>query len=658
MTSTTFSEFEAHLAEVLPGYESRPQQQALAQQIEASIMGRTHLLGEAGCGVGKSLGYMIPAILSGKRVVIATATKALQDQIANKDAPFLAEHLNFTFALLKGRSNYACPAKARDAVDFPHLSAFLKEIEAEDFHGERDQFSFDMTDADWRKVAADTDDCQVYRCSKGTECFATRARKRASSADVVVVNHALYVTDLVVRDLTGGTVSMLGEHDILIVDEAHELSEYAASGLGAQFAEGTVKSMIGEVRNTVHRHWGDRDSEFSDVHARMEGALRVLWEALPKPEKGGSVARIRQSHIAEAQDAWFGMFAVLSDHVDLVNSLDLDAVDPRELDVAKRSHQRVQSRAISTARRFSDIVTRDFDDLVRWIEVSKKTYRGQVEERTTIKTAPINVGDYLRPMLFQADGGPTCILVSATMGGNGGQFIADQLGVDDFDWIDVGTPFDFQKQAVLYVPTHLPEPTPAKRQQWESMAISEMRTLVQASEGRALLLFTSNKDMKAAYEMLSGLLPYTCLMQGQEPNKALAEKFMEDTTSVLFATRSFFTGVDFQGEACSLVVISKLPFPVPSEPLNEARCEAIRARGGNDFADYSVPVMTLILQQGFGRLIRHRNDRGVVAILDPRMVTKGYGAKIRRALPDAPLVERPEDVVRFYDEVTAQVSAP
>jgi ATP-dependent DNA helicase DinG len=655
MTVQTFSEFESRLAEALPGYESRPQQQALAQSIEASIMGRTHLLGEAGCGVGKSLGYMIPAILSGKRIVIATATKALQDQIATKDAPFLAEHLDFSFALLKGRSNYACPAKARDAEGFPYMSQFLSEIEQDDFDGDRNSFSFEMTDAEWRKVNADTDDCQTFRCAKGTECFATRAKKRAAAADVVVVNHALYVTDLVIRDLTGGTVSMLGEHDILIVDECHELSEYAASGFGSQFGEGTVRSMISEVRNVVRRFWDDRSTEIDSCHSDIEGSLRALWEVLPQPEKGGSVARIRLSHIKESEEQWFALYGALQTHMNLVNSLDLDLVAPDMLDQARRSHQRIQSRAVNTARRLADVISRDFNDLVRWVEVSKKTNRGVEQSTTYIKTAPINVCDYLRPMLFQADGGPTCILVSATMGGNGGQFIADQLGVDDFDWIDVGTPFDFQKQAVLYVPKHLPDPVPAKRQQWESMAMNEMKELVRASDGRALLLFTAAKDMRAAYDMISTQVPYTCIMQGQKPNKVLAEEFMADTSSVLFATRSFMTGVDFQGDACSLVVISKLPFPVPTEPLIEARCEAIRAKGGNDFGDFVIPTMTLILQQAFGRLIRHRDDRGVVAILDPRLTTKSYGSKIRRALPEAPLVERLENVQDFF--ASAEVPA-
>lgn len=626
---TTFAEAEVNLAASLPGYESRPQQQALALAVEEAIAGRHHLIAEAGCGTGKSLGYIIPAILSGKRVIVSTATKALQDQVANKDVPFLAEHLGapFTFALLKGRSNYLCVNKvqAADPADVPSLARILEAVEnaGPDFHGEREHLGFEVDDFEWMRVAADTEDCQAFGCKDNKNCYAQRAKERAQAADLVVVNHALYLTDLMVKEATGGYASLVGEHDVVIFDEAHEVEEYAGKSLGSTFKEGGVRGLCTEVRNFGKRHVPDHEDRLNEATAEVLTAMTNLWAVL---EPG----RIRQATLLEAGDEFIGFANALFDLTGaLGDSSILEGVPSGDLERVKARRERLWRRATSTTTRFHQVVTADFDDLVRWVE--------RDGDKTVLKTAPVDVAPYLREHLFGL-GDVTAILASATLS-VGGKFdyIAGRLGIDAYQGIDVGTPFDFATQARTYVPTHLPDPG-RERAAWSNMAVLEMMDLIRASEGRALVLFTSYTEMRNAYDTISARLPYRCLMQGQMPNKTLAEEFKNDTSSVLFATRSFMTGVDFQGDTCSLVIVNKMPFPVPTEPLTEARCEAIKRRGGSDFSDYTIPVMTLVLKQAYGRLIRHRTDTGVVAILDPRLQTKGYGKGILRSLPEAPLV--------------------
>ena len=644
---TTFAEAEVNLAASLPGYESRQQQQALATAVEEAIASGTHLLAEAGTGTGKSLGYLIPAVLSGKRVVVATATKALQDQVAHKDLPFLAEHLGkpFTYALLKGRSNYICGNKvaAADPGDFEahaRLLARLAEVaEDPDFHGEREHLGFEVSDREWMQMAADTEDCQAFGCKdleitgEGEACYAERARERAAYARVVVVNHALYLTDLVIRSMTAGNATLVGPHDVVIFDEAHEVEEYAGSTLGSTFKEGGVRGLVTEVRNFARRYVPDHEADLNTATAAVLTAMAELWSVL-KP------GRIRQATLLEHGDEFVNFANAL---IDLRTALTvrgmLDSVPTDRLERARAKKERLLRRATNTANNFHEVVTASFDDLVRWVEQDRKGM--------ALRTAPIDVAPFLRDHLF-GRGETVAILASATLSVNGKfNYIAGRLGIDTFDSLDVGTPFDYQAQSVTYVPMSLPDPS-RDRAAWSNLATLEMMELVKASQGRALLLFTSVTEMRQAYETIAPRLPYTCLMQGQKPNKVLAEEFKADVSSVLFATRSFMTGVDFQGETCSLVVVNKMPFPVPTEPLTEARCESIERNGGSPFSEYTVPVMTLVLKQAFGRLIRHRNDRGVVAILDPRLKTKGYGKNILRSLPDSPVVTDFSEVERYF----------
>ena len=663
---TTFKEAEVILAEALDGYEPRPQQQTLARNIETALDSGQHLIAQAGCGTGKSVGYLIPAIQSGKRTVVTTATKALQDQIASKDLPFLAEHLGvpFTHAVLKGRSNYACQAKLVDA-DTPateEVKVWIKEKgRAEGFDGERENIPVTLTDKEWRGITVTADECPGKReCPFGETCYAEAAKARAKEADVVVVNHALFFTDLMVKTQFGPEKSMLDAYDVVVADEAHELEEWASNTLGQQFSEGTINSLMAEVRNLVMNHLPSDDptrEAVLEAAAAVSAAQTALFAGTYRDDETGetkdvlAAGRLYARTFLAHQDEWVALANSLGRYADAVSRISVEHA--RDAVVALRRKRLLTVRSINTAAKFADLIVAPHELLVRWVEEERiKSSRGGT--RKVIKAAPIEVGDLLKGMLWDETPG---ILVSATMSVQGKfDYIAGRLGIGSFHGIDVGTPFDYEKQSRLYVPDNsFPSPQGNDRQKWEAASTIRMGELVKASDGRALLLFTSRKQMENAYETLSRSLPYTCLMQGQEgkSNKALAAEFMADTHSVLFALRSFFTGVDFQGEACSLVVIDKLPFPVPTEPVTQARCELIENRGGNSFRDYTIPVMSLILEQGFGRLIRHRNDKGVVAILDSRLAAKPYGRDIIKSLPPAPLVRDLDEVRAFYEAAAA-----
>lgn len=641
-----FADAEARLAKVLPGYESRPPQQRLAQAIETALDTNRPVMAEAGCGTGKSLGALIPAILSGKRVIYSTATKALQEQVYGKDLPFLSRHLgaDFTYALLKGRSNYYCLAKALDAdPKYVPVHTMEAELAADPNHsGDREHFSVQVSEKDFRNVAATSEECPgKKKCPFGHVCYAEKAKKKAKGADIVVTNHALVFADVKVRDVTDGRATMLGDYDAIVFDEAHEIEEIATSAMAETLRESGIRKLGVEIENFLVDH-GSKQAD--KVGMGIQGTLARAWAVLPTEDR----TRMRLSFFVDHFEPLADLMDALDKAAAVLDDLNLPDTD----DDARRD--RLAQRAFNYARSLGRIMETADAELVRWIEHDDKGVR-------LLKTAPLRVGPWLTRGIWNRPvdeddpqrGVVTPILISATLsvGGNF-DYLIDRLSLPNPDTLNVGTPFDFGSQAMLFLPpASAPEPT-KDRSAWLSYAPTATMELINASGGGALLLYTSRSAMQAAYGLLAPALKdkgLTALMQGQDGhNKDLARIFQEDHHSVLFALKSFFTGVDFAGDACRLVVIDKMPFPVPTDMMFKARSEDVDARGGSSFRDLSIPMMTLALLQGFGRLIRTKTDRGVVAILDSRLTGKGYGRQIAAAMPSAPQTTVLDDVRRFY----------
>lgn len=652
----TFAEAENVLASRLPGYESRPQQQALAAAVENLLASEEPTTGlfQAGCGTGKSLGLMIPAILSGKRTLVATATKALMEQYANSDVPFLKEHLgvDFEWAMLKGRSNYFCFAKAAqaDASRYPWVSQVWAEVEPADHDGDFEHVTtvFDR-DEQWVAAMSGTDCPGARACPFGEVCKSQAAKERAKKADLVVTNTAMLMTDLVVRQNTDGDVAMLGEYDVVILDEAHEVEEWATGALSNEIKRSGIEGLLSKADAFA----GSQGSTLADEIASVRSLLDQSWSVLDRKAKneGGrnnDAIRLTRSWFLGDGETWAHLAQALRDLAVSVGSVTVQYGDTKKV---KASQKMIERQALNAAAKVDAAVFDNDDDTVRWIQRESRKVRGQWVEVTTLNTAPVHVGAFLYEWLWSR---VPAALASATLSvGHDFSYIQGRLGITAPRTLDVGSPFDYSTQARLFIPTQ-DTPSPKETAGWMSYSIKTTLGLIDAAGGGALLLFTSRTAMQQSYDMLAEEIEnrgHTVLMQGRDgTNKEIAERFSTDKSSVLFALKSFFTGVDFRGDTCRLVVINKLPFPVPSEPVFAARADQIKKAGGNDFGTLSIPAMSLTLIQGFGRLIRSKSDQGIVAILDSRLTGTSYGKKIVKTLPDAPQISTLSDAQAFFQE--------
>jgi ATP-dependent DNA helicase DinG len=608
------------LEQVLPAYEPRAEQAALAEEVERALACGTHLLAEAGTGTGKSLAYLIPALESGQRVVVATATKALQEQLLTKDVPVAAAALGreVRVAVLKGRQNYLCRhglhgfellggqlfERPQDAAAFDAMRGWIDTTET----GDRAELEVEPPPGVWAEIAVGADRCLGRRCPFVGVCFSEAARERASHADLVIVNHALYFADLGLRSRTDSP-AVLPEHEAVVFDEAHRLEESAATWLGGRISAPVLHRLLRDV---------DR--------ACREAALPVPARAVDRVEEAGL-------RLIAAVAPRAGRRRLREVPAEPAQALGLRLTELAAALTAKQDEvEAVANRALRIAADVAVCLETDDANRVVWAEPD------------TLAWAPIEVGPALEELLW--DAGPTAVLVSATLrAGDDFRFLRERLGLRHADEVAVGSPYDFRSQALLYLPRGLPDP---REHEALGHVAEEVRALCAASSGRALVLTSSYRALEAIAAGLRGRIPYDVLVQGEAPRERLLERFRDEVASVLVATSTFWQGVDIPGESLSLLVIDKLPFAAPGDPLVEARYERIQGLGGDWFREYALPTAVLQLRQGFGRLIRSHADRGVIAILDPRLRSRPYGGAFLDSLPPCPVTSDRACVADFF----------
>jgi ATP-dependent DNA helicase DinG len=627
---------EGTLARTLKNYEYRPEQKQMAEAVSQAFAKERFLIVEAGTGTGKTLAYLIPAILSGKKLIVSTATKTLQEQLFFKDLPLIRESLRLSFraAFMKGRNNYLCLRRFRLHSKQPLLRGLdevvhyqeLRKWSKKTLTGDRAELTALPEDLSlWKEVCASTDTCLGQACEFFDDCFITRMRQAAAAAEVVIVNHHLFFADLAVRRRGFGEV--LPRYEGVIFDEAHQLEEVATQYLGFSLSNFRFEEFSRDIRR-----------ETGAAKLRDEILLQLSDQILAIQEKFFNFFR-REEGRYRLREGQLG-FQGKEEAGKLLEALNLLSAHVGGMKEPGEGLRAMGRRAEGLTTEFQKIFNFSDSNFVHWGEGKG---RGVFLHASPIEIAA-DIREHLYPHLH---GG---VFTSATISAGGNfDFFKSRLGLEG-DWKEkteeliLDSSFNMKEQAVLYLPGELPDPN---QNSFIHKAAEEIEQILRRTAGRAFLLFTSIKNMEEAYRILKDRLPYTCLIQGERPKSVLLQDFKEDVQSVLFATSSFWEGVDVQGEALSCVIIDRLPFSPPNEPILEARLEKIAEAGGSPFRDYQIPAAIILLKQGLGRLIRTRQDRGVMAILDTRLLTKSYGRIFLKSLPPCPILHRREGIEKF-----------